>query len=109
LSIVNNRWPRVVGIDVPKLLENVDNATSEAVTILLDIEPSQAWVDEFRVQVTALVDALGASAVVIDASTIRFFGSIRDARTLAASVRLLMDSVSTKLQNTAPQALPDAS
>ena len=98
----------MIGIDVPKLLENVDNATSEAVTILLDIEPSQAWVDEFRTHVTGLADALGASAVVVDGSTILFFGSIRDARSLAASVRLLMDAVSTKLQNTTPQISPGA-
>lgn len=105
MSSPNNRWPRVVGFDVPKLVAKVDYEANEPVIAMLDVEPSIAWMEEFRRQVACSSGAFGTSSVIIETSMIRFFGSIGDARSMADSIRFLMESVSARLQKMALQAL----
>lgn len=93
--------PRLLGFDVPDLHAQVDHDEDEAITAMLDVEPSKAWLQVFHLHVDALKGELGLAGVEIDGRTIRFFGSIADSRRLANEITGLIKDVAQKLSSQA--------
>jgi len=90
--------PRLRGFDVPDLQAAVDPAEDEAITAMLDIEPSEPWLQVFERQVEALKGELGLAGVLISGRTIRFYGSVADSRRLAKEIARLISDVTAELR-----------
>ncbi len=90
--------PRLLGFDVPDLQADVDPEEDEAITAMLDVEPSAQWLVVFRRQVEALKGELGLARVLMSGRTIRFYGSVSDSRRLANEVAGLIHDVTAELR-----------
>ncbi|WP_422506495.1 hypothetical protein [Stenotrophomonas sp. GZD-301] len=90
--------PRLLGFDVPDLQADVDPAEDEAITAMLDIEPSEPWLRVFDRQVEALKGELGLAGVLVSGRTLRFYGSVADSRRLANEVTRLIHDVTAELR-----------
>jgi len=89
--------PRIVGFVVPPLRENVDSFADEAITALLDIEPSARWTELFLIQCGALASQLSLAEVRIEGSEILFYGSVCNARELADAVAAMVATLNERL------------
>ncbi|MDF3981686.1 response regulator [Luteibacter sp. PPL201] len=93
-SLPDRRFPRIIGFEVPPLKATVDVVRDAPIVGLLDVEPSDEWIQAFNLQATALKGELGLAEISIEGQRIFFFGSTANGRRLAGAVRAFVDQVS---------------